>query len=67
MPVPAERPLSPGKPVTERWQIFGLLVPLVVPGLIAVPVLVDRGFRQPDRVGVGARWRLATPASTPVS
>ncbi|WP_327094628.1 hypothetical protein OIE68_31630 [Nocardia vinacea] len=42
MPVPAERPLSPGKPVTERWQIFGLLVPLVVPGLIAVPVLVDR-------------------------
>jgi len=33
MPVPAERTLSPDKPVTERWQIFGLLVPLVVLGL----------------------------------
>ncbi|MGW4124247.1 hypothetical protein [Nocardia sp. NPDC004711] len=55
MPVLAERTLSPGKPVTERWQIAGLLVPL---GLIAVPVLVDRGCGQPDRVGVGDRRRL---------
>ncbi|MTE12804.1 hypothetical protein [Nocardia aurantiaca] len=37
--VSAERTLSPGKPVAERWQIVGLVVPL---GLIAVPVLVDR-------------------------
>ncbi|WP_406276599.1 hypothetical protein OH799_06080 [Nocardia sp. NBC_00881] len=42
MPAPAERTLSPGKPVTERWQIFGLLVPLVVLRLVAVPVSVDR-------------------------
>lgn len=42
MLVPAERTLSPGRPDTEGWQIFGLLVPLVVLGLIAVPVLVDR-------------------------
>ncbi|MFD0360682.1 hypothetical protein ACFQZZ_04370 [Nocardia sp. GCM10030253] len=66
MPVPAERTLSPGKPVTERW-IFGLPVPLVVLGLIAVPVLVDRGCGQPDRVGVGDRRRLATLALTAVS
>ncbi|MFE3224966.1 hypothetical protein [Nocardia sp. NPDC059228] len=39
MPVPAERTLSPGKPVTERRRIAGLLVAL---GLIAVPALVDR-------------------------
>ncbi|WP_327120583.1 hypothetical protein OHB12_16775 [Nocardia sp. NBC_01730] len=67
MPVSAERTLSPGKPVTERWQIFGLLVPLVVLGLITVPVLVDRGCGQTDRVGVGDRRHLTPPALTPVS
>ncbi|WP_329414545.1 hypothetical protein OG563_17905 [Nocardia vinacea] len=59
MPVPAERPLSPGKPVTERWQIFGLLVPLVVPGLIAVPVLVDRvaGSLTASRSAIDGAWQ----------
>ncbi|MEV2223592.1 hypothetical protein AB0E01_27445 [Nocardia vinacea] len=67
MPVPAARTLSPGKPVTERWQIFGLVVPLVALGLIAAPVHVDQACGQPDRVGVGDRRHLAPPASTPVS
>ncbi|MET8430913.1 hypothetical protein [Nocardia sp. NPDC004860] len=41
MPVPAGRTLPPGRPITERQRIAGLLVAL---GLIAVPALVDLGL-----------------------